>query len=190
MKQLYTAMFFIVVSLSSSYAQFEPRPAAFAKADSVKNFGSDESVYKSVYSRLDTLTFYDVELEVETFHGRTTYWVDRKEVTKDKYDYYDFHWKNVDRCTPCFLKTYDTQEKLLKEGVQYGDCNIGDWTEYFPCGKVKIKGRFKENDTGDWFEIWTKGLCSVKHGLWVYFNEHGAVLYAEKYLNGGLSEEP
>jgi antitoxin component YwqK of YwqJK toxin-antitoxin module len=189
MKQLYTAMFFLA-SISVGFTQFEPTPLAYAKIDSVKNFGSDESVYKSVYSRLDTLKFYDVELETETFHGRTTFWVNGKEVTKNKYDFYDHHWKNVDRCTPCFLKTYDTDEKLLKEGVQYGDCNIGEWTEYFLCGKVKLKGRYKENETGDWYEIWTKGLCSVKHGTWIYYNEHGDVLYAEKYYNGTITEEP
>lgn len=188
MKQLYAAMFFIVSSCVA-HAQFEPTLAFMTESDSLKSLESDESVYKSVYSRLDTLKFYDVELEVETFHGRTTYWVDRKEVGKDKYDYYDFHWKNVDRCTPCFLKIYDTDEKLLKEGVQYGDCNIGVWTEYFRCGKVKLKGRYKENNTGDWFEIWTKGLCSVKNGIWIYYNEQGIVLYTEKYVNG-ISEEP
>ena len=144
---------------------------------------------KSNYGKLDTLVFYDVELEVETYHGRTTYWVDRKEVSKKTYDTFNYHWENVDRCKPCFLKTLEKDGRLLKEGVQYGDCNIGVWTEYYPNGKVKLRGHYKENDTGDWFEIWTKGLCSVKHGIWVLYDMEGNIVGMEKYVNGSTEEE-
>ncbi len=160
---------FILCSILRGYAQFETN--------------------RSIYKKLDTLKFYDVELEVETWHGRTTYWVDRKEVDKKTYETFDHYWTNVDRCKPCFLQTYEKDGRLTKEGVQYGDCQIGAWTEYHKNGKMKLKGRYKENDTNDWEEIWTKGLCSVKHGLWILYDEEGNVLGMEKYVNGVTEEE-
>ncbi len=144
---------------------------------------------RSLYQKLDTLKFYDVELETETYHGRTTYWVDRKSVPKKVYDMYNYYWENVDRCKPCFLQTYEKDGRLLKEGVQYGDCNIGVWTEYYPNGRVKLKGFYKENDTGDWEEIWNRGLCSVKHGIWVFYDNEGNIVGMERYTNGNSDEE-
>lgn len=161
--------------------------AAFISLFLMRGFSQVESV-KSNYLQLDTLVFYDVELEVETYHGRTTYWVDRKEVSKKTYDTFNTFWENVDKCKPCYLKTYEKSGRLLKEGVQYGDCNVGIWTEYYPDGKVKLKGHFKENDTQDWFEIWTKGLCSVKHGLWVLYDRKGNIVGMEKFVNGSSDE--
>lgn len=150
---------------------------------------SQVEMNKSNYGKLDTLKFYDVELENETYHGRTRFWVDKKEVDKKTYDMFDSYWSNVDRCKPCYLKTYEKDGRLTKEGVQYGDCQIGSWIEYYPNGKVKIKGQFKENDTNDWVEIWTKGLCSVKHGMWVHYDNEGNIIGMEKYVNGVPEEE-
>jgi hypothetical protein len=189
MKHLCTTVLLLFAS-HLLHAQFElATPAFYMIADSANN-KLVHSESKSVYGKLDTLKFYDVELETETYRNRTTYWVDHKEVDKKTYDFYDYHWKNVDRCTPCFLKTYDSSERLLKEGVQYGDCNIGVWTEYSLTGKIRLKGHFKENDTGDWNEIWKRGLCTVKHGKWIHYDPNGEVLYVLYYENGLEVEEP
>jgi hypothetical protein len=193
MKQIYTTVLLLFCSLLL-HAQIElATPAFYVIADSAKRLDMkliNNTEPQSVYGKLDTLKFYDVELETETYRNRTSYWVDHKEVDKKTYDFYDFHWKNVDRCTPCYLKTFDTSERLLKEGVQYGDCNIGEWTEYSLTGKPRFKGHFKENDTGDWTEIWKRGLCTVKHGKWTYYDENGAVLYVSYFDNGVEVEEP
>ena len=151
--------------------------------------GAQVETTKSVYAKLDTLQFYDVELEVETYHGRTTYWVDRKEVTKKVYDTFNYYWENVDRCKPCFLQTLERDGRLIKEGVQYGDCNVGAWTEYYPNGQVKLRGFYKENDTGNWEEIWNRELCSVKHGMWVLYDHEGNIVGMERYVNGNTDEE-
>lgn len=155
----------------------------------LRGYSQVEVTHQSIYPKLDTLKFFDVELEVETYHGRTTYWVNRKSVDKKTYDMYDHYWSNVDRCKPCFLQTFEIDGRLTKEGVQYGDCQIGAWTEYYPNGKVKLKGQFKENDTNDWVEIWTKGFCSVKHGVWAYYDNEGNLIGMEKYANGIPEED-
>ena len=89
-------------------------------------------------------------------------------------------------CTPCLLETYNAEEKLLYRGVQYTDCRIGFWTEYFLNGKVKLAGQYKENDTHLWGNLYKRNLCSIMEGTWTYYDEKGNVTKVEKYKEGKL----
>ena len=89
-------------------------------------------------------------------------------------------------CTPCYMKTLSPDDVLLYAGVQYTDCVVGNWTEYYPDGKIKLTGQYKENPTDNWNNIWKRGYCSVKEGTWTYYDENGKVMKTEKYKDNVL----
>src|SRR6266852_5370635 len=66
---------------------------------------------KSVYSSLDTLKNYDSNLFVgfDTDENNQVlhYFVGDKIVSKEVYDKYDSIQKNIKKCQPCYLETYD-----------------------------------------------------------------------------------
>lgn len=145
---------------------------------------------KSIYLKLDTMKFYNVSLSsgplvncvVGKLGGPTKYFVDCKEVSKAEYDKYDTIWKKIESCKPCYLQTYDKNDILLYEGLEYNECRVGIWKEFYPSGKIKILGHYKENPKTSWTNIYPE-FCGSKHGLWVYYNEKGEIIKSEKYEN-------
>jgi antitoxin component YwqK of YwqJK toxin-antitoxin module len=138
----------------------------------------------TVYKGLETKKFYSVGLSSQTTNGRGRYEVNGKKVSKSTYDKYESTWKNMETCCPCILKSYDEQDVLLREAVSCTDCGVGVFKEFYPNGKIKLSGRYKENPTGNWEDIWARGFCSVPDGQWVYFNEKGDTLYSEFWKDG------
>jgi len=151
----------------------------------------DEYLLDSIssYKTLDTLPFYNVGMRAETVNGNSKYWVNDKRVDQATYVKYKSVWDNIDKCRPCYFKTYDVDDVLLYEGAQCTDCRVGSWLEYYPSGVVKIRGHYKENSSNDWEDLWKRKLCSVKHGKWITYSEGGEIQLIEVFWNGKLVEE-
>jgi hypothetical protein len=67
------------------------------------------------------------------------------------------------------------------------DCRVGYWIEYFPNGKAKVIGHYKENKSSNWDS--TDKWCSLKDGTWTYFNKKGKKLYSEYWKNGEIIKQ-
>ncbi|MGZ3884984.1 MAG: hypothetical protein ACXVPD_12560, partial [Bacteroidia bacterium] len=144
-------------------------------------------VAQSVYKNLEIKKIYSVAMDVDSAGGKKVYKIDSKVVDKSVYDKYHDAWKDVQNCKPCMLETYDINNKLLFKAVKYTDCPVGEWTSYYPTGKIKEKGMYRENDTGVWEDLWNSGYC-IKHGTWTYYDENGKMVRQEKYSFGNLQE--
>jgi hypothetical protein len=163
-----TLILLLTCMFSLTFAQTE-----WAKTDTTK----------SVYRGLTTKKFYKVQYFSSSTNGVTTFKINNKEVSKTTYDKYYSTWKNMETCKPCILLTYDIDDKLLSKSVQYTDCPVGFWIEYFPNRKVKLIGHYKENVTGDWSHDWGSGNCR-QDGAFTYFSETGKELYTEYWKEG------
>lgn len=137
----------------------------------------------TVYKRLKKRKFYPVSLNSYNKGDTTIYLVNDKRVTRyaynremRKFDRYDA----VDKCKPCILKYYDENGILTREGVNYSDCGVGWFKDYYPNGKISLKGWFKENPTGNWEAF----SCGISDRQWTYFNENGDTLYSEFWKEG------
>ncbi len=145
-------------------------------------FGQTDST--TVYRGLETKKFYSVGLSSQTTNGKGTFEVNGKKVSKSTYDKFQSTWKNMETCCPCILKSYDEYDVLIREAVSCTDCGVGVFKEYYQNGNVKLTGRYKENLSGNWDDIWARGFCSIRDGEWTYFNEKGDTLYSEFWKNG------
>lgn len=152
----------------------------------VITFGQTDSS-RIFYPHLDTLIIYDVSLKAETGPGYARYFVNGEEVRKIIYDSYKKFWDNIGKCKPCFLRTYNTDDILVREGVQFMDCGVGSFREYYPSGVTKIIGSYKINKTGNWEQLFQKGYCRMV-GKWTYYGPAGNVLKTEDYIDGQLVE--
>lgn len=143
----------------------------------------------SPYGKLDTLKYYDISLSHSNFNGKSTYTVNGKETDAATYERYKTVWDNVEKCTPCYAKTYDINEQLMEEGHRYTDCQVGKWIEYYPSGAIKLTGEFKVNPTRRWKNAWNRGYCSRKEGTWNYYDETGNLTKTEIWENGELIDK-
>jgi antitoxin component YwqK of YwqJK toxin-antitoxin module len=141
---------------------------------------------RNLYANLDTIETYDVGLRNETGPEYARYFVNDKQVEKLTYEYYDKVWHNFTKCKPCFLKVYDLNNTLLRGTVQYSDCAVGLTIEYYQEGQIKLIGHYKENKTGSWNDFVKKGYCSIRHGAWRYYDDHGKLIKVEQYIDGKL----
>ncbi|MBI1227444.1 MAG: hypothetical protein GC192_19590 [Bacteroidetes bacterium] len=141
------------------------------------------------YENLTVKKTYNVSISSSKRGGYITYEVDGVKVKKDVYQKYKDGFDNMEDCCPCILKTYDKDEVLLKEAVQCSDCVVGYLKEFYPNGKVKILGHYKENTTGDWFNIFYRGYCYVQDGDWFYYDEYGNIVKIETWRNGEFIEQ-
>ena len=133
-----------------------------------------------VYKGLQTKKFYAVNLDS---FGRI-YKANGRIVSKSTYKKYHSTWENMKNCCPCIRKEYDEKDILLRERVACTDCSIGWFKEFYPNGRIRLMGQYKENLTGDWDNIYDRGLCNVRDGQWVYFNQKGDTLYSEFWKDG------
>lgn len=155
---------------------------------SVSVIAKAQSPY-TAYGKLDTLKYYNVDLSYTNFNGKEVYTVNGKETDAATYEQYKAVWDNVEKCTPCYAKTYDINEQLIEEGHRYTDCQVGKWIEYYPSGAVKLTGEFKINTTSKWKNAWKRGYCSNEDGTWNYYNEAGNLTKMEIWENGELIEK-
>ena len=140
----------------------------------------------AMYTKLETKKIYSVETSFQTINGKARYELDGKKVSKSTYDKFKPNWKNLETCCPCLLKYYDKNDILLREVVSCTDCGVGDFKEFWANGQVKLSGKFKENNSGDWNykTIQARGFCSVPDGKWTYYTNKGEFLYSEFWKNG------
>lgn len=93
-------------------------------------------------------------------------------------------YESFGQCTPCILETYGKDGHLYTKAVQYTDCGVGFYNEYYPNGKLKITGQHRENDTGKWSDIYARGFCWVKTGEWIFYSDTGKFLGKEYWKDG------
>jgi len=139
------------------------------------------------YKNLPVKKFFTAFTETATVNGKTIYKANVKEISKDKYDVMMASRSSIAECTPCMLETYDENGKLSTKAVQYKDCYVGSFTAYYPNGKVKTQGHYRENDTDIWEPLWDNGYC-IKHGTWTEYDEKGKVIKTENYNFGNLKK--
>ncbi len=156
MKQTITILFTLILLVGHSYGQ--------------KKSGS-------VYRNLKTKKFYSNALSFQ-FNDSI--------VSKSTYRKYKKSWGNRVNCYPCLLQFYDDNDKLMSEAVLYSEelWGVGWFKEYYPSGKLKLTGQYKENTNGNWEEFKEKGYFNREDGKWTYFKENGDTLYNEYWGNG------
>ena len=143
----------------------------------------------NIYPQLDTMETYDVTLSEVTGPNGAHYYVNDEEVHRKTYDRYKALWDNIEKCTPCFLKSYDENHVLMRGSVQYTDCSVGLYIEYYPDGATKLIGHFKQNATHDWHNLAKRHYCTIKDGQWTYYDKNGRVIKLESYKEGKLVSE-
>ena len=147
---------------------------------------SERSGQDYQYSDLDTITFYAVSIEYRRSRWPFRYSVDSWPASKKTYSKYNKAYVALAACRPCYVRTYNRNGVLIREGEQYTDCSVGTWVEYHPNGKKRVEGLFRRNQTADWTDIWNRGLCNTKEGVWTYYDVNGIVLERKEYVNGVL----
>lgn len=134
------------------------------------------------YGELPVLKKYSIGSRgIAHYKDRNEYSINGMVVDKKVYDHYKGDSVIVDR--PVIYRTYDINDTLIHEAIFYGDCQVGYCKEFYPGGKLKMTGQFKENTTGNWENISERGYCSVKDGVWKYYSENGKLLYSETWKN-------
>lgn len=198
MRTLFTVLFFVscLSTISHVVAQdvidvvdpYEMKVSRSKDADTF--YFSQKSVAPAsvVNKKLDTLRTYDVYLEERITPFGKAYMCNGVEVTKQKYVEYKRFWDATGACQPCMLYTYNDKNQLKYVAYQYEECLCGSYKEYYAEGPLKVEGQFKQNTSGTWDNIRSKGICNIRDGKWTYYTPEGNVLKVETYLNGKLSE--
>ncbi len=125
--------------------------------------------------------------QVDTLKTDTTKSVYKGLITK-KLNSKSDAFKVIVSCRPCILLKYDSADRLIQKSIQYTDCPVGYFIKYFPNGKVKLVGHYKEIKTTNWDNIFDKGYCRPD-GAWTYFNENGKELYSEYWKDGNFVKQ-
>lgn len=162
----------------------------------------------SAYLKLDTLMFYIHQInsfgDGSTAYGFSSnaynctlgelkgdkkgplFFANCQEICKEDFDSLKATKNNSRICKPCVLEQFNDSGNIIISAVQYTDCYVGEYIEYYQNGQVKIKGHYKKNDSGKWKRLYKRGFCSVKGGAWTYFNIKGEEVKKEIYKDGLL----
>jgi antitoxin component YwqK of YwqJK toxin-antitoxin module len=149
-----------------------------------------QSDTSSVYKNLETKKFYRVQTELTTNTGGVTvYKVEGKIVDKATFKKYHLDIDEFGRCCPCLAKWYNINGVLICEEVACTDCRVGSYKEFYPNGKIKVKGQYKETKGISYSEEtkndWNADtVCEITTGKWTYFSNKGDTLYHEYWKNG------
>jgi antitoxin component YwqK of YwqJK toxin-antitoxin module len=91
-------------------------------------------------------------------------------------------------------RTYDNKGNVIAEGIVDEEGNKqGNWNDYYPGGKMKTNGQYKDNyRTGRWTfyrengKVEQVGVYNLgrPHGLWTWYYEDGSILREEEFFNG------
>lgn len=73
--------------------------------------------------------------------------------------------------------------------LSYNECHVGSYTGFYPSGKIKVTGHYKENTTDDWSDLKNRGFCSVQDGEWKEYSEDGTLTKTYVYENGEVVKE-
>jgi hypothetical protein len=164
MKSLLTILFCLICGI------------CFAQKDTIQ---TDTTV--TVYGQLAVNKFYAVRYSYGNLNGSPVYKINNKKVTQEFFERLHSTTESLANCKPCILLFYDEKDRLLHKGVQYLDCSIGFWIEYFRNGKVKVIGHYYENAQLDVNN--DKNFCQ-KDGVWQYFNKRGKQIRLEYWEKG------
>lgn len=148
---------------------------------------SQKDTMKSIYKDLPVLKLFTINTETVSEGGATVYKAGGKVIDKATYDTYTASTKNMMQCKPCIMETYDNNNKLASRAIKYLDCPVGYWLNYYPSGKIKTIGHYRENESDIWDPLWDAGYC-MKHGTWTEYDEKGKVIKFEIYDFGNLKE--
>lgn len=140
---------------------------------------------KSSYKNLPVLKKYTISSSALISADTSWFKLGGKDVDEKTYRKYTQYLDYYDKCKPCVLLGYDTIGYLHYKNIAYGDCNVGYWIEYYPNGKVKVIGHYKENTTGNWENIFERGYCR-QDGAWTYYDKRGILVNMEIWKNGKL----
>lgn len=140
---------------------------------------------KTIYGNLPVLKQYAISSSSMTSADSSWFKINDNIVDSNTYKKFTQFSDNANKCKPCILLSFDTSENLLFKRVSYGDCSVGYWIEYFPSGKVKVIGHFKENASGNWDNLFDRGYCR-QDGVWTYYNKRGLITSSEIWKNGKL----
>jgi len=140
---------------------------------------------KTIYGDLPVLKHYTVSGSSMISADTSWFMINEKSVDSNTYKKFTQPVDNVDKCRPCILLGYDTSENLILKRVSYGDCTVGYWIEYYPNGKVKVIGHFKENMSSNWDNLFNRGYCR-QDGVWNYYNKKGQITSSELWKDGKL----
>jgi hypothetical protein len=139
------------------------------------------------YPRMDTIVYYLIDSESMSIEkGAVIYKVNSRVVNEKQWKKMTIGISKIKICTPCIVKTYNAKDTLVSIGVQYRRCDIGSYTAFYPDGRVRISGQYKENTTGKWDKASLSLYCSKKDGLWTYYTPSGKVKTTELYKDGRL----
>ncbi|HZH68694.1 MAG TPA: hypothetical protein VFD65_05790 [Chitinophagales bacterium] len=134
--------------------------------------------------KFDTISTYDVNLSSSMTTNGRIYFANGKAISKAKYEFYKSNWERVQRCQPCEVSTYNENHELKHIAIQYGDCFVGPFKEFYTNGKVKVEGNFKSITNNDWSSLRLRGLCSTREGEWKHYSPEGKLETIEQYEHG------
>ncbi len=72
--------------------------------------------------------------------------------------------------------------------LAYNSCKVGAYTEFYPSGKIKQTGQYKENTTDDWSDLKGRGFCT-REGEWKEYSEDGTLKKTYLYENDKVVKE-
>ena len=145
------------------------------------NINAQDSIL-TVYGKLPTYKIIAGGfVSITDTNNQTTYSINNQKVNETDYNQ---GISNINLCSPCIAINFNKNDIKISETVQYSDCGVGWFKEFYPNGKIKRTGHYKENPTDNWKNIWNRGYCSVKDKKWTYFKENGDTLYSELWNNG------
>ncbi len=136
------------------------------------------------YANFRVQKYYQVNLKETQKGKKSKYFVNDRRISKSEFEKFNSDKDRIGNCIPCIVERYNENDILIKQAYQYTDCYIGFYKEFYPNGKIKKEGQFKENLTEDWEDLSERGLCSKKTGKWIFYSENGDTLYSEFWGNG------
>src|SRR4051812_38726502 len=99
---------------------------------------------KSVYGNLPTYKTYAVSSSACDCADSSWFQINDNYVDEKTYKKFGGTIAVYDQCTPCIILSFDTSGRLLSKRIAYSECRVGYRIEYYPNGKVKVIGHYKE----------------------------------------------
>ena len=146
----------------------------------VKLIKTNKSKGKSSIFEIDTIINYSVGLS----SNNDSYNMNGKEITKENYEHFRGNtFEEAQNCCPCIFVSKDINEKVLYDYFGCAECQMGFYHTYFPNGKLKVSGLYKEIDSNKLESSNFSSLCSIKNGKWIYYDSLGHEMYTKYWEN-------
>lgn len=162
LKQCFLLLFVIVINVMVASAQ-------------------SNSFINSKYGRISVMRFCRARLHISDSSGTPIYNAGLVRINEQTYNNIKQEQAkaDIDKCTPCLREEYDAAYNRLRfRCISYTDCPVGKDIQYYPSGKIKTVGHWRENDEPTW-----KNFKCGMTGDWVYYNESGKITSVECHDN-------